>query len=124
MQWLFLILASCFEILWFYCIAYLNNLKFSDLYTLSFLRSDNWILVLLAIAGYAAFGVANMVFFSKAVQKISPAIAFAVWTGVALLGITTIDAVLQDIQINLWQWISIVSVLIGVIGIKMVTDKP
>lgn len=123
MQWLFLILASCCEVLWFYCIAYLNHLKFRDLYTLSFLQSDNWLWILLAIIGYAAFGVANMIFFSKAVQKIAPAIAFAAWTGLALVGITLMEATFQDIQLNYWQGISMLFILIGIIGIKITADK-
>lgn len=124
MQWLFLILASCCEVLWFYCIAYLNHLKFRDLFTLDFLRSDNWAWILVAIIGYAAFGVANMIFFSKAIQKISPAIAFAVWTGLALVGIAIMEAFLEDIRLNYWQGISILFILIGIMGIKFTADKP
>lgn len=124
MRWLFLIFASCCEVLWFYCIAYLNHLKFKELYTFSFLQSDHWIWILLAIFGYAVFGVANMIFFSKAIQKIEPAIAFSVWTGLALVGITIMDVLLKDILFNYWQGISILFILIGIIGIKITADKP
>lgn len=78
----------------------------------------------MAIIGYAAFGVANMIFFSKAIQKISPAIAFAAWMGLALVGITLMEATVEDIRLNYWQGISILFILIGIIGIKITADKP
>ena len=124
MQWIFLILASCCEICWFYCIAYLNKLSWKELSTFSFMQSDNWYWILTAIVGYAAFGVANMVFFAKAIQKIAPAIAFAAWTGLALAGITISDMVWKEMGLNLWQGLSILSILAGIVGVKILSDKP
>ena len=123
MRWIYLILASCCEILWFYCIAYLNQFTFKDLYTFSFIGSDNRMLIMGAILGYIVFGVVNMLFFAKAIQKIAPAIAFAVWTGLALVGITVTDVLLTNIPINSWQVISISLILAGIIGIKLIADK-
>lgn len=123
MQWIFLILASCCEILWFYCIGYLNQLSFKDLYTLAFLRMDNALLLIVAILGYIVFGIANVIFFSKAIQKISASVAFAVWTGLALAGITVADFFIKDVHFNIIQILSIISILIGIIGIKSVSKS-
>lgn len=129
MRWIFLILASCCEVLWFYCIAYLNQFTFKELYTFCNpgegrdIYSDNWMLILGAIMGYVAFGIANMLFFARAIQKIAPAIAFSVWTGLALVGITVMDVVLKDISFNFWQAISIALILAGIAGVKITADK-
>lgn len=76
-----------------------------------------------SILGYIGFGIANMLFFAKAIQKIAPAIAFSVWTGLALVGITVMDVILMDISFNYWQTISITLILAGIAGVKIVADK-
>lgn len=78
---------------------------------------------MVAILGYIGFGIANIILFAKAIQKIPPAIAFSVWTGLALTGITLMDVILKNISFNYWQLISIVLILAGVIGLKITTDK-
>lgn len=123
MRWIYLIFASCCEVMWIYCVAYLNKLSWTQLSTFSFLNQENSALILLSIAGYIGFGIANVILFAKAVAKISPSIAFAVWTGLALVGIATVDFLWKDIRFNYLQVISIVLILGGIIGIKTVSDK-
>lgn len=123
MKWMSLILASLCEIAWFYCIGYLNQFSFKELYTGEFLTLPNNLLITLSIAGYAGFGVANMVFFSRAVQRISASVAFAVWTGLALVGITIIDSIYLDVKITLIQIGSIGLILGGIVGLKFYADR-
>jgi len=118
MHWIFLILASICEILWFYCIGYLNNFSFNELTSTKLINNSTGWWVLLAIAGYAILGVLNMIFFAKSIQKIAPGVAFAVWTGVALAGISVSDALFRGIEVSPLQIISICLILIGVIGLK------
>lgn len=123
MNWIFLIMACCCEILWFYCIAYLNNFTFKALYTFSFVGSSHSFWVILSLVGYIVFGIVNMLLFAKAIQKIPPAIAFAVWTGLALVGISILDVVFKEIKLNYMQIASIILILIGIIGVKITGDK-
>src|ERR1700741_1923395 len=102
MHWLFLILAATCEMLWFYCIAYLNKFSLKEITHLEFMqREDAW-WILGAILGYIGFGIANMIFFAKSIQKIAPAVAFSVWTGLALVGITLSDGLFGGIELS-WQ---------------------
>ena len=80
-------------------------------------------LIIGAILGYIVFGVANMVLFAKAIQKVAPAIAFSVWTGLALTGITLTDVILKEIPFNYLQAISIALILAGIVGVKIAADK-
>ena len=118
MRWIYLILASCCEIAWFYCIGYLNKLTFRELYTFSFLQKEDVYLTIVAIVGYILFGIANMLLFMKAIQKIPASIAFSIWTGVALVGITIIDGLFLNINLTIQQIGSIALIIIGVIGLK------
>ena len=103
MRWIYLILASCCEVMWLYCVAYLNKLSWHELSTFSFINQPNSTLIFAAMAGYVGFGIANVIFFSKAIAKIPASIAFAVWTGLALVGITVIDFLWKDIRFNYIQ---------------------
>lgn len=123
MKWIYLILASCCEVLWLYCVAYLNKLSWEELSSFSFVDADNSKWIILSIIGYIVLGIANVIFFSKAIQKISPSVAFAIWTGLALVGITIVDILWKSIEFNYIQLISIVFILVGIIGIKTITDK-
>jgi quaternary ammonium compound-resistance protein SugE len=118
MRWIYLILASCCEIAWFYCIGYLNKLTFRELYTFSFLQKEDVYLTIVAIVGYILFGIANMLLFMKAIQKIPASIAFSIWTGVALVGITIIDGLFLNINLTIQQIGSIALIIVGVIGLK------
>jgi quaternary ammonium compound-resistance protein SugE len=75
-------------------------------------------LISLSLAGYIGFGIANMLFFVKAIQKIPASIAFSIWTGLALTGITLVDGLFIHIELSIAQIISIFLILVGVIGLK------
>ena len=123
MRWIFLILASCCEVMWLYCVAYLNKLSWEQLSSFSFVNEDNGGWVIASIIGYAGFGIANVILFAKAIAKIPASVAFAVWTGLALVGVTIIDFLWKDISFNYLQLVSIVLILVGIIGIKTVSGK-
>jgi quaternary ammonium compound-resistance protein SugE len=118
MRWLFLILASVCEICWFYCISYLNQVTVGELLDFSFINRKDASLISLSVVGYAGFGIANIFLFAKALQKIPAAIAFSVWSGLALAGITLFDGLFMNIQLNFYQIGSIGLIIVGVIGLK------
>lgn len=123
MRWIYLILASCCEVMWLYCVAYLNKLSWDQLSSFSFVDHENSTWVFASIIGYIVFGIANVIFFAKAIVRIPASIAFAVWTGLALVGVTVLDFVWKDIRFNYIQLLSIVLILGGIIGIRTVADK-
>jgi quaternary ammonium compound-resistance protein SugE len=109
--------------MWLYCVAYLNRLSWQELSAFSFINEENSSWIFASIIGYIGFGIANVILFAKAIAKISPSVAFAAWTGLALVGVTVIDFLWKDIRFNYLQLISIVLILGGIIGIKTVSDK-
>lgn len=124
MHWIFLILASVCEICWLYCIRYLNNVSFTSLVSLQFLSHDNAAWIILSIAGYAGFGIANVILFSMAMKKIPAATAFGIWTGLALCGTTLADAYLLHLDFTPWQGVFMIMICAGILGLKLTAEPP
>ncbi len=123
MPWIYLLIASCAEICWFYCIQRFNSMSWDAVFDLSFATGEGGFLNLIAIIGYALFGVINVWFFSKAVKHIHATIAFSVWTGVALCGTTIVDAFVLRLNFTLWQGVFMCLIAGGIIGMKFLDAR-
>ncbi len=123
MAWIYLLIASLAEICWFYCIQRFNSMSWAAILDLSFAQGEGAILNIIAIVGYAVFGVINVWFFSKAVKTIHATIAFSVWTGVALCGTTIVDAFILHLDFTLIQGFFMALIAIGIIGMKFLDAR-
>lgn len=123
MPWIYLLIASIAEVCWFYCIQRFNSMSWEAIFDLSFASGEGGILNVIAIIGYALFGVINVWFFSKAVKHIHATIAFSVWTGVALCGTTIVDAFILQLDFNAWQGVFMCLIAAGIIGMKFLDAK-
>lgn len=113
MNWLYLFIASLFQICWIYSLKYLDWVKVKDI-SLIFSNPTH----LLPLLGYVLFGIGNVVFYSMAMKTISPSTAFAVWTGMALVGTKIFDVVLFKDSYNTGQIVFICVIIIGILGLK------
>lgn len=114
--WIYLFLASFFEMAWIYSLKAAN---FKDLFVhhnfklLTDWRNDA------AIAGYIVFGIGNIFFFSLAMKHIPSSTAYAVWVGITLIGLTLIDGLYLKQHINYIHILSILFIFAGIIGLKV-----
>jgi quaternary ammonium compound-resistance protein SugE len=106
MEWLFLILAGLLEIAW------AVGLKYTDGFTV-FLPSV--ITVVLMILSF--------IFLSLAVREIPLGTAYAVWTGIGTLGTVILGIILFDESTDALRLFFIAVILIGIIGLKVITLK-
>ncbi len=119
MHWLFLVLASICEIGWVYCIRYMNQLSMKELMTLEvFFKNNGW-LAIIAIVGYAGFGIANVILFSAALKKIPASAGFGIWTGLAILGNTIIDHWILGVDFSILQGLFAFILLVGILGMRI-----
>jgi len=118
MAWLYLFIASLFEIGWTFCIKYMDVKKIIAIQWLQFFNSTDGIKILGPLLGYIIFGIANIIFFSIAIKQIPMATAMAVWFGTALLGVTIVDILVFKQPYNLMQFLYFAFILIGVVGLK------
>jgi multidrug transporter EmrE-like cation transporter len=119
MQWLYLFIASLFEIGWIFS---LKKLSFTEIKKISFLAitqhpTDN-LIILLPLLGYIGFGLANIYFFSLAMKQIPASTAFAIWMGVTLAGVKLIEVFYFKDANKPMDYLYLGLILIAIIGLK------
>ena len=106
------------EVCWNYSLKYT---KISDIKAIDwsqFFASSAGIMALLPAICYVGFGVGNVIFFSKALNVIPASTAFAIWMGLALVGIKIVDTLVLK---EAFQWAHVFyigCILVGIIGLK------
>ena len=116
--WLYLFLASIMEVCWNYSLKYTSIAKLKALDWSHFFASPVGWQTLAPAVGYIAFGVGNVICFSKALNVIPASTAFAIWMGMALVGIKIVDTLVLK---EAFRWVHVVyigCILIGIIGLK------
>jgi multidrug transporter EmrE-like cation transporter len=119
MHWLYLFIASLFEIGWIFS---LKKLSFTEIRKISFQAiaqhpTDN-LVVLFPLLGYIGFGLANIYFFSLAMKQIPASTAFAIWMGVTLAGVKLIEVFYFKDAIKPMDYLYLGLILIAIIGLK------
>ena len=118
MAWLFLFIASIFEIAWTYSVKFLNVKKVIAIPWLHFFKTSDNFYTLAPLLGYIVFGIGNIVFFSFALKQIPAATAMAVWLGTALVGVKLVDMIVLKQPYNYMQFVYFALIIIGIIGLK------
>ena len=116
--WLYLLLASVMEVCWNYSLKYTSVARIKALDWSQFFANSTGIMAVLPAIAYVAFGVANVFFFSKALNVIPASTAFAIWMGMALVGIKIVDTLVLK---EAFQWVHVFyigCILVGIIGLK------
>ncbi|MEJ7662736.1 MAG: SMR family transporter [Hymenobacter sp.] len=116
--WLYLLLASVMEVCWNYSLKYTSVAKLKAIDWSQLFANSAGIMTLLPAIGYVAFGVGNVFFFSKALNVIPASTAFAIWMGMALVGIKIVDTLVLK---EAFQWVQVFyigCILVGIIGLK------
>ena len=102
MAWLYLLIAGIFEIFWAVGIKYCDGLKI----TLP--------LVLVIIS----MGI-SIIFLGLATKTIPMSIAYAVWTGIGIVGVFAYGLLILKDPISTNSIIFVGLILIGIIGLKL-----
>ncbi|WML33659.1 quaternary ammonium compound efflux SMR transporter SugE [Clostridium sp. OS1-26] len=105
MQWLFLIIAGVFEVAW------AIGLK----YSYGFTKLVPSVLTILGM-------IASFYFLSLAMKNIPLGTAYAIWTGIGTVGTGILGIILFNESINPIRLICIGFILIGAIGLKLVSS--
>lgn len=82
-----------------------------------FSRCEHWE-ILLPFAGYIVFGVGNIIFFSMSMKQISATTALAAWMGLTLIGTRLAEIYFFRQPSNLYQFLYMGLILVGIIGLK------
>jgi quaternary ammonium compound-resistance protein SugE len=118
-SWVYILIASLAEICWIYSLKYLEFKKLLKTNIVQIFSTKEGLMLLLPVILYVVFGLANVFFFSKAMQKISSSVAFAVWMSIALIGLKIVDVIILKESISSANLFFFLLILIGIIGIKL-----
>ncbi len=102
MNWLFLVLAGIAEITWAVALKYSNGFQ------------NLWPSIITVVAY-----IASLVLLAFALKRMNLGVAYAIWTGIGIVGTTVLGIFLFKEQLSVWQVICIALIFIGVIGLKL-----
>ena len=102
MPWFYLFIAGIFEIVWAVGIKYCNEFRITV----------PLILVVIAM-------ISSMVFLGLATRTIPMSIAYAVWTGIGIVGVFTYGVLILKDPISVSDIIFVIMILVGIIGLKL-----
>ncbi|TGK29456.1 multidrug efflux SMR transporter [Leptospira gomenensis] len=106
MAWIYLAIASLFEI------GFTTCLKLSDNFT-----KPMW------TSGFAVSAVLSLVFLNKAVQTIPMGTAYAIWTGLGAVGTVIIGILLHGEPIDFWRGFFLSTLILSVFGLKFLVTE-
>ncbi len=105
MGWIYLLLGGLAEIVWAVALNFCQGFKITPASTL-------------CITGLAL----SIVFLWMAAQTIPISIAYAVWTGIAIVGVFAIGALFLHEPVQFMQVVFVTMILTGIVGLKLYTD--
>ncbi len=102
MAWFYLFVAGIFEIFWAVGIKYCDGFKIT-------------LLLVLVIISMAL----SVIFLGLATRTIPMSIAYAVWTGIGIIGVFTYGLFILKDPISVKNIIFVGMILIGIVGLKL-----
>lgn len=102
MQWLMLLLAGIFEVVWAIAMKYSNGFS-----------------VLVPSIVTAVTYILSAVFLALALKNLPLGMTYVIWVGFGIIGTTILGVLLFHEKLSLLQIISIILIIIGVIGLKL-----
>ncbi len=107
MNWILLIIAGLFEVLFTTCLGKAKELNGSDAY--------GW---------YVGFGISlvvSMALLMKATQTLPLGTAYAVWTGIGAVGTVLVGIIIFKDPATFWRLFFITTLISSIVGLKMVS---
>lgn len=104
MEWFILFLAGLAEITWAVALKYADGFH-------------KLIPTIITVVGY----VASLLLLSKALEKLPLGTAYAIWTGIGIMGTALLGILLFKEHLTLVQAIFLLMIVIGIVGLKLAT---
>lgn len=105
MKWLKLLVASIFEVSWAVAMNYSDGFS-------------KPIPSIITVVGY----IASAVFLSMALKELPLGTAYAIWTGIGIVGTSVLGVLLFNETLTIPQVICITMIVIGIVGLKLLAD--
>ncbi len=104
MSWIYLFLAGIFEVVWAICLKYCDGFKPT-----------------IALFSTISGSLLSMIFMGLAIKHIPMGTAYAIWTGIGVIGITIYGILFLGESKELLRIVFLAMILFGTIGLKTLT---
>lgn len=121
--WIYILLAALFQTFWGLVLKRLNFSLIGNYISNRDFTSVEFYIELIPLGLYLGLGLAIVIVISRAYKLLPMSIVYAAWMGLTLLFQVLIDALYFGEKMYLTQYICIVLILIGVIGMKQLKTK-
>jgi len=118
-SWVYIFIASMCEICWIYSLKYLEFKKLIHTNIIDLFSTKEGFSLLLPGLLYVAFGVGNIVCFSKGMEKLPASLAFGVWMATALVGVKLVDVLVLKETFSTLNYLFFALIIVGIIGLKL-----
>lgn len=106
MKWIYLLIAGLLEITWAITMKMSNG--FSVL-----------VPSIITVIGY----IASALFLSIALKGLPLGTAYAIWTGMGIVGTTVLGVLLFHEKLSLAQVICVILIVVGIVGLKLLSKE-
>ena len=106
MKWIYLLIAGLIEITWAITMKMSNG--FSVL-----------VPSIITVIGY----IASALFLSIALKGLPIGTAYAIWTGMGIVGTTVLGVLLFHEKLSLPQVICVILIVVGIVGLKLLSKE-
>ena len=103
-SWIYLLIAGIFEIAWAVGLKFSNGLEFSFTSVLTILGM-----------------IASLYFLALSLKNLPLGVAYAIWTGIGTIGTALFGAFLFKEPITILKLFCILLIIVGTIGLKLLT---
>lgn len=107
MNWILLIIAGLFEVLFAFCLGKAKDASGNDLYW--------W------YSGFLISLIISMFLLIKSSQSLPIGTAYAVWTGIGAVGTVLIGIYFFKDPVSFWRILFIVTLIASIVGLKVVS---
>ncbi len=104
MPWIYLLLAGIFEVIWAICLKYCDGFKPT-----------------IALFSTISGSLLSMICLGLAIRTIPMGTAYAIWTGMGVIGITTYGIIFLGESQDLLRLVFLSMIFFGTIGLKLFT---
>ena len=105
MKWIYLLIAGALEITW--AVA---------------MKMSNGFTVLIPSIGTCVGYIASAVFLAIALKQLPLGTAYAMWTGMGILGTTLLGVFLFQEKLSVPQLICVILIVVGIAGLKILAN--
>jgi quaternary ammonium compound-resistance protein SugE len=119
--WAYIFLAAVFEVVWAFSLKHLSKDKIFSAVSQGNYFNHIGADAFLPLAGYIVFGLINVYFISLAFKEMPISIAFAAWTGLALIFNVLLDSFYFKVYFSTLHFLYIAMIVGGIIGLKSIT---